>query len=260
MFIRSAAYSRASCLKYTDAREMGVEVKLYVQNGVDWRFHEVFEANHIDLEKDVLVFHEDPPGLGNNVWSRLGKKTRSYYHFSLAKYQRIVCFDVDIWFLNPINLFAQLASLPPDMIAYPETNPRDVSLIMNRIGLYTSQNGLALDTIFERAGIRDLPETLQKPVGYFWTHPAAPLLMDMAHYDFISWISDHSPYIGDDENIMALASHKFGYPLHSLKTQTGIRFTGVRDVITGKNDNAHIAHGKAPYNQDAEFNAFLSGL
>ena len=97
VFIRSAAYSRASCLKYTDAREMGVEVKLYVQQGVELRFHELFEANHIDLERDVIFFHADPPGLGDNVWSRLGKKTRSYYHFSLAKYQRIVCFDVDIW-------------------------------------------------------------------------------------------------------------------------------------------------------------------
>ena len=259
-FIKSAAYSRASCLKYTDAREMDIEVKLYVQKGIELNFSEVFKANHIDLEKDVLFFNERPPGLGNNVWSRLGKKTRSYYHFSLAEYQRIVCFDVDIWFINPISMFQKIAALPLNMIAYAEVNLDEVDRMKRRIEQHTFLNGLALDTLLERADITDLPETLAKPLGYFWTHPAASLLTEMEFFDFVCWISDHSPYIGNDENIMALASHKFGYTLHSLKTIEGFTFERVRDVISQKTPNAHLAHGKAPYKQDDAFNAFLKAL
>lgn len=259
-FIKAAAYARMSCLKNTDASEIGVEVKLYVQNTVQFKYADIFEANQIDIEKDVLIYSEKAPGLGNEIWGRLGKKTRSYYHFVLSEYDRIVCFDADMWFIDDKMLFRRLQALPTDMIAYIDIYAQKTADMKHRLKHSTYQNGLSVDEIFEIAKLTDLPETLDTPLGYFWTHPGKTLFTDMEHFDFISWIADNSGYIGEDEAIMALASYKFGYPLYALKAVADIDSIRVRDILSGKITDAKIAHGKAPYKKDTEFNTFLSNL
>ena len=250
----------ARCLKNTDAYDMGVEVKLYVQHSVQYRCADVFKANHIDMEKDVIIFHEIAPGLGREIWSKFGKKNRSYYHFMFSEYQRIVCFDADMWFIDHPAFFRSLSELPTDMIAYADLYEQRTASLKNRIEQFTQLNGLNIDEIFEIAGITDLPGTLQTPLGYLWTHPGEALLDDMAHFDFVRWIGDYSAYIGHDEECMALASHKFSYPFHSLKAVAGIDCVRVRDVMSETIKGAKIAHGKAPHKEDTDFNAFLSNL
>lgn len=256
-FIKSAAYSRASCLKNTDAISMGVEVKLYVQETTFSEFIESFELNHIDFEKDIRTFPVRLLGYGEGKWGHLSKKLRSYYHFSLQEYDRIVCWDSDIWFINHQTLFQQLMKLPIDSIAYPRTYERKLSSIMNRMRGHTSANGIAIEELSKMAGLNNMPRTIVKPVGYFWTHPARSLFTDMTNFDFIRWIADYTPYLSSDEEGIAFASHKFGYPIQTL--EKNITFKKIRDVIS-EESNAHIAHGRMYGEQIPIFNSFLQSL
>lgn len=243
--LQSAIYSRASCLKNTDAVAQGVEVKLYVEDYIGNRLAVQMMRNGIHPDEDVLYFDTTI----HEWWNYMGKKTYSYYDPQLSEYNQVIVWDSDIYF-PPTNrtatFFSQLSQLPqtlfyvhindmfPDWKEYLERNIR--------------LSNLSVNEILTHVGIEVPTYPIRRPVGALWVNPSKYL--HHKHGEMLDWIREASRLIGCDEVTVAFACFRFGCNLSSLRRFYQLSMASISQHWLSPRDETTYLHMFVPPNKE----------
>ncbi len=237
-FVRAAIYSRWSCLQYTDAAAQGVSIKFYVEDVLYKRLTDVFDANHIDVEQDVLWFHAPPlPDRLGNGWARLSKKMCSYWDTRLAEYDWIVVWDADMSFRQDHHsLFETLHQEPAEELHYLRVDRFEWNWLRTFLEA-TEQGGISIEMLLERVGASHLTLTGKhaKPLGIMWCYPAKWFHTKLP--TCVQWMQQHAPYIGDDEVCAMLLAHVFNFNIRSMQDRFNV-------TLKQGQDSGTLMHGK----------------
>ena len=222
-FVRAAIYSRWSCLEYTDAAAQGVSVKFYVEETLCERLTDVFRANHIDLEEDVVWFRAPfiTDRLGGG-WARLSKKMCSYSDTRLAGFDWIVVWDADIFFRPGHHpLFETLQREPARELHYVRLDRFEWDW-KRKFVWATKTGGIPINTLLERIGIANdaLTGEVAKPLAIMWCYPAKRF--HAMHPECVDWMRQHAPYFGNDEVCAMLFAHVFNFDIVSMRDRFGV--------------------------------------
>lgn len=243
-YLKSAIYSRQTFLLHSDACEMEVPIKLYIEEACREIATPILEKNKVN-ENDVLWF--TPQEIGS-TWGRLGKKLCLYWDKQLAHYTRVIYWDADMFKLPDIypSPFARMMRAVPCLtfLVVNHKLRRDWRPKMIRDCVkHVRYNHTPIQEMFEDAGLgrvlQNVKGQLAKPIGGFCIFPAKDF--NENHKDFLEWLENHAPYIGDDEICIALASHKFNIFLQSFFL--GWTHVSIRNYLLG-NINHPLLHGR----------------
>lgn len=237
-YLKAAIYSRQTFLLHADAYKTQTAVKLYIEETLKASTLPILEGNGLIPETDVLYFQAPPlPDTQGGIYGRLGKKLSFMYDPRLATYQRVVYWDADMFFREDVGdhkqLFTRLIAAAPQLYAIRITHFERPSQwkrwIIPKMVHKTYRGGIELQEIFDRAGLGRVLQTIKgpisKPLGGLGSYPAATFHTE--HKDFVRWLHDHGPYIGDDEIALMLAAAFFGHPIGSIQEQWGYNFSNV---------------------------------
>ena len=247
-WVRGAIYSRWSALMYTDAIAQGIEVKFYFEDVLRQMLEPVLLENHVDPDKDVIWFHASPPK--DKVWGHLGKKMVTYWDPQLQHYDRIITWDADTFFLpRPNNMFEKLNNIPTDKIGFfraflMEWNIRKSGFI-SRVERDTNKSEVSVYKLFKMSGVNlnGFTNGVYKMSGFLWTY--SPAYFHKHHTDFVNWMSTHAPYLGNDEETLAMAAQVFKLKFLSLYEPLDLNMHQIDtflDLDDATND-INIVHG-----------------
>ena len=252
-YLRAAIYSRATCLRNTDANPVGVPVKLFIEAELRNAAAPILEDNYIDIYTDVIFFETRLiEGTVNNDYNFLGKKMTHYYDSQVATYEKVISWDADTFFLDVPDLFSKLLQTPYEKIGYFGTYVYDPFLNWQHTWeMKIRRGGMPAEKILDMIGFTTDPKTLY-PIGMMNVYPSRYFHTHFA--DFILWIHDYSPYIGSDETTLWIASEKFGFDIYSIATELGLTYGKIR----GDFDNtAPIINGDPPPESSETFTHLL---
>lgn len=254
--VQSAIYSRAACLKNTDAVAAGIPVKLYIEEMIVNRFAVQLMRNGVDPDEDVLTFDSTI----HSQWSLLGKKTYCYYDPQLADYETVIGWDADTFFIEHpqnTNLFERLNRLPKD-IFYSKTTTEfpDWKASWDR---HIKDTGKSADEMLKAIDVcEDGLSEHPRPIGNMWMiHPAA---LHTQYPDMLAWIKAHGHGIGCDEVTLYLATHKFKHPVRSLQSTFNIQLQSFTAYMRHPRPRTHRVHMFILSQHEADAVAFLKGL
>ena len=242
-YIRSAIYSRMTCLTRTDAVAENVSVKLYVENDLEKLIEPILKSNGIDMDKDVVWFAAPPLEKSQGgVWGRLGKKMVSYWDDRFKAYDWVVSWDADVFWRKEPKFFEKLRGMPKRIGYIRENISHDWKLRMTR---NIEKSRIPTDTLLDMAGVpKDIQDTemLKSVVGYLWCYPAKHF--HEHHADFIEWLWDFAPYIGDDEICNALTQKMFGLDIFDIEHVFDMVVQSTKDFIKRPKADCSLIHGR----------------
>ena len=111
-FVRSACWSRRTWFLFSDALELNIAVKFYVEESILGIIEETLEKCGVDIDKDVLLFNmeinPDPET------ESLGKKTSFFNDDQFSGYKWVLLMDCDMFLAcdndSQMPIFRYLAS------------------------------------------------------------------------------------------------------------------------------------------------------
>ncbi|MDE0326875.1 MAG: hypothetical protein OXN27_23360 [Candidatus Poribacteria bacterium] len=221
-FAKAACYSRHTALLNTDARNY-LPIKFYVEDILRESVLPVFRENGVS-EEDILWFNAPPlPDTHAGVWGRLGKKLSLYWDPRFADFSAVIYWDADLFFTaNRHVMFQAFCDAGPNLhfiravrlqrrIWRPQTIRNSVKNV--RYGK------MPIQEIFMRAGLGRTLQTLKgsivKPIGGLGIFPAQRFHRE--EKDFLEWLKEHGPYIGDDEIALMLGAALFDLIVISIE-------------------------------------------
>lgn len=255
-FLQSAIYSRASCLKNTDAVEQGVKVKLYVEDSIGNRLIPQMMLNGIHPNKDVLYF--DSTIFGQS-WNREGKKAFPYFDPQLASYEQVIFWDSNIFF-PPLpktkTLFRFFSNLPRVM---HYTNVIDLpSNWRDRVQRGTRYLNLTVDEVLEELKIEMPTYPFRYPSTTLSVLPIRHLHENQA--DMLNWIRWSAPILGFHDFLIAYASFKARSRIVSLaKTHQYVMLPLLAHLHAPRTNTAYI-QAVIPYGEDEKVSDYLKSL
>lgn len=254
-YIKSAIYSRKLCLENTDAVSEGVAVKLYIERELENIVIPILEANAIDLDEDIIWFATPPLEKSRQGrWGRYSKKMVSYWDHYFKDYEWIVCSDADLFWVADGKFFEKLKAYPKKQIGYIRK-----SFTHNwkkRLEISTSKGGIPVEQLLEMAHVpKEIQQhgELESVVGYLWCYPAKHFHQN--HNDFIQWMWNYAPYLGDDEICVLLYQKLFGLELFDIRKTFDINTQKTYDYIKKPKNTCHLIHGR-PKPEPEQINAF----
>ena len=243
--VQSAIYSRASCLKNTDAVANGINVKLYIQDNIGNRLAAQLIRNGVDPDEDAIYFDSTI----HRSWNYLGKKTYCYYDPQLADYEQVIGWDADIFFppqANNSHLFETFAQMP-EFIHYAKTSVMtpDWKEYLYR---HFRPSGLSVDEILHQAKVKIPTYPIKNPSGSLWVIPSKSA--HKHHSEMLAWIKAASPLLGCDEVTLAFASHHFKWELRSIESDYGIGIQSIGAYWSNPSLKMGYIHMFVPHGED----------
>ena len=111
--VKSALWARRSFIEYTDAVELDISLKFYVELGISDRVIPILRENGVNIDRDVLYFDGR---YFEGDWIFLGKKLAAFNDDQFADYKWLWFMDVDMFASSPnrtkCNFFGELMGSP----------------------------------------------------------------------------------------------------------------------------------------------------
>lgn len=243
-YTKAAIYSRWTCLINSDAVKQNITVKLYIEDRLRKSLSNMLEANFIDIEKDIIWFVAPPREMTiEGVWGKLGKQMSPYWDDRLKKYDWVVVWDSDTFWLPNNNFFERLLAYPNQQIGY--IRKENLNFWRDKLAKCIRQGGISVDELLDYTNIPkefQVYEEIEKAVGHLWVYPAKHFHEN--HPDFVKWMWDYAGYYGNDEISSFFWSRLFSLDIFSITDEFGIQSQKYREYILSPKDNCFIMHGR----------------
>ena len=227
----SAAWARRSWIKYSDASDFGIEVKLYIeerlrdQDGVI----ETLRENQIG-EEDILWFNADHlegvmPHRDGGFVTHGGKKCAMFTDRQLQDYEWVFQFDSDIFVMQSskkLPFFQRFfEKTPHDSIAAAflstGSDPRELGATRD-VDAQFSEEGLAgfkkrVRSGFGQETLDSLREGFMAMHGGMEAFPARHFMSE--RWEDCEWLSNAAYWLLCDESVLTVW-HKLGNPIFDM--------------------------------------------
>lgn len=237
-FVRSAIYSRYSCLRFTDAVAENVEIKLLIEWSARDELSSLLQENFIDIDKDVVWFSALPlPDTMHGLWAYLTKKMVPYWFPTLTRYNFVVVWDADLVFMpasTPVPFFRKIKkTLPQTEIGYLRKYESPTWNWKQDLQDATQLGGIPIKTLIKSVGAEDFdPDPVIQYMGGISIYPAKHF--HETRPDFVEWMRRRSPYIGHDEVCALFWSNLFDIPTYDVCERLGISWLEYQGALIGE--------------------------
>lgn len=227
-YAKAAIYSRETFLQNTDAVEVGVEIKLYIEDVCKDIISNILEENYI-TEKDIIWFNAPPIDTEKGLWGRLGKQMCHYWDKRFSEYEWLVVWDSDFFIggAKSYGFFKRLVELEKKVHYFSEGN-------FARDGwhpcAYLKENlrsriapGLTVEEVFNLIGASDIVEekvgSLRSVAGFLSAFPAKYYYKNRC--EMLEWYEFAGPLIGSDQRTYTVWNHLSGEQFLGLQPRIG---------------------------------------
>ena len=231
--IRSAIWSRASFLAYSDAVEEGVDCKFFLEERCLDTVAPIFEESRIDIDREILLFSASH--LEGSPYSFVGKKLAMFADKRFAHYEWVCQSDMDFFMCclggesRHYPMFQKLMNQEPVMGASTfdtrEAALKDVHWWQNPF-METSPEEQQAEWLHRASQLVDedvlVPyttgqKTILKPQGALYAFPAAHF--HKHHPDRLDWLETAGKLLQDDEAVFSLYAAQ--WPLFAFDEEVG---------------------------------------
>lgn len=261
-FAKSALWSWYTWREYSDAKNYGVQVSIYLEESLVPRLASLFTQNGLMWDTDVITFSvnaDEPP----ESWSRLGKQMYPYWDSRFADCKWLIVSDSDFFIPQTgFKFFNRMDTLPDkykQQIGFCRIRRGKESEMFHRSGSNfiggvqgKTPLGMSVDeALIELLG-RDVSEiitketVLQHPYCCLWTYPARWFYSDYDRgNDFRNFCYRAARLIGSDQLSAVLWDQLFPNMMFSIEELFDIHVYGVWDLRLSKNEKFKMLHGRA---------------
>ena len=258
-FAKSALWSWYSWREYTDAKRLGVQVSIYLEDCLKNRLLPLFERNGLRFGSDVIVFSaEGEP----HDWARLGKQMHPYWDERFACDDYLIVSDSDFYVARSgfqLFSFFQGKSDVDSKIGFCRLRrgTQAVCFPNNRILLGCLANEIfiskedPLEVVNSVAGCDIyskilVSDNLIHPLCCLWSYPAQ--YMHKNEPDFIAFMKRAARLIGSDQLSAVIWHELFNYSVFSLEELFGVNVRGIYNLR--RTNKCQLLHGR-PLSEEA---------
>ena len=262
--VKSACHARRTWIMNSDAVDLGVPCKFYVEESEKGALAPIFDQNGIDMDRDIIYFtcpDETAPTCNQRDYHR--KKMSFVKDSQFENYKWTLVCDSDLfiarglgWNDQKLSVFERLAShkSDPGILRITDRAPNQVEKWMNRcaVGSFEENREAWFDIIKGLVDpehykkIRDNPFDLVSPACALHLFPSAHFMKEKK--SDCEWLYNAAQHLDSDEAMMALYDKGDGdiWDFH--------REFGIRVVYLNQEDSRreHVIYLSHPINQSAE--------